>query len=62
MSKTALRIGINNYSGTNKEGPNNFSYDAKISGRFNGAFNYYAREQSGPPHFVGKVAYVPFHD
>lgn len=25
-----------------KEGPNNFSYDAKISGRFNGAFTYYA--------------------
>uniref|UniRef100_Q479Y5 Peptidase C14, caspase catalytic subunit p20 n=1 Tax=Dechloromonas aromatica (strain RCB) TaxID=159087 RepID=Q479Y5_DECAR len=25
-----------------KEGPNNFSYDAKIKGRFNGAFTYYA--------------------
>ena len=25
-----------------KEGPNNFSYDAKISGRPNGAFTYYA--------------------
>jgi len=25
-----------------KEGPNNFSYDARISGRFNGAFTYYA--------------------
>lgn len=25
-----------------KEGPNNFSYDAKIGGRFNGAFTYYA--------------------
>lgn len=24
------------------EGPNNFSYDAKIAGRFNGAFTYYA--------------------
>lgn len=25
-----------------KEGPNNFSYDARIKGRFNGAFTYYA--------------------
>lgn len=25
-----------------KEGPNNFSYDARIAGRFNGAFTYYA--------------------
>jgi metacaspase-1 len=25
-----------------EEGPNNFSYDAKIAGRFNGAFSYYA--------------------
>ena len=25
-----------------KEGPNNFSYDARINGRFNGAFTYYA--------------------
>ena len=25
-----------------KEGPNNYSYDAKIGGRFNGAFTYYA--------------------
>jgi hypothetical protein len=25
-----------------KEGPNNFSYDAKIAGRYNGAFTYYA--------------------
>lgn len=25
-----------------KEGPNNYSYDAKINGRFNGAFTYYA--------------------
>jgi metacaspase-1 len=25
-----------------KEGPNNFSYDARISGRYNGAFTYYA--------------------
>lgn len=25
-----------------KEGPNNFSYDAKINGRCNGAFTYYA--------------------
>ncbi len=25
-----------------KEGPNNFSYDARISGRANGAFTYYA--------------------
>ena len=25
-----------------KEGPNNFSYDAKINGRYNGAFTYYA--------------------
>jgi hypothetical protein len=25
-----------------KEGPNNFSYDAKIGGRYNGAFTYYA--------------------
>ena len=25
-----------------KEGPNNFSYDAKIKGRANGAFSYYA--------------------
>lgn len=25
-----------------KEGPNNFSYDARIGGRFNGAFTYYA--------------------
>jgi hypothetical protein len=25
-----------------KEGPNNFSYDAKIKGRPNGAFTYYA--------------------
>lgn len=25
-----------------KEGPNNFSYDAKINGRFNGAFTHYA--------------------
>jgi hypothetical protein len=25
-----------------KEGPNNFSYDAKINGRPNGAFTYYA--------------------
>jgi hypothetical protein len=25
-----------------KEGPNNFSYDAKINGRPNGAFSYYA--------------------
>ena len=25
-----------------REGPNNFSYDAKIRGRFNGAFTYYA--------------------
>ena len=54
MSKTALCIGFNNYSGTNKEGPNNFSYDANISGCFNGAFNYYAREQSGPSISSGK--------
>ena len=25
-----------------KEGPNNYSYDAKIGGRYNGAFTYYA--------------------
>jgi hypothetical protein len=25
-----------------KEGPNNFSYDAKIAGRYNGAFTYYS--------------------
>ena len=25
-----------------KEGPNNYSYDARIAGRFNGAFTYYA--------------------
>jgi hypothetical protein len=25
-----------------KEGPNNFSYDAKINGQYNGAFTYYA--------------------
>ncbi len=25
-----------------KEGPNNFSFDARIKGRFNGAFTYYA--------------------
>lgn len=25
-----------------KEGPNNFSYDARINGRFNGAFTFYA--------------------
>jgi hypothetical protein len=25
-----------------KEGPNNFSYDARINGRYNGAFTYYA--------------------
>ena len=25
-----------------KEGPNNYSYDAKIAGRYNGAFTYYA--------------------
>lgn len=25
-----------------QEGPNNFSYDAKIAGRYNGAFTYYA--------------------
>lgn len=25
-----------------KEGPNNFSYDARISGRYNGAFTHYA--------------------
>lgn len=25
-----------------KEGPNNFSYDARIAGRYNGAFTYYA--------------------
>ena len=25
-----------------KEGPNNFSYDARIKGRPNGAFTYYA--------------------
>lgn len=25
-----------------KEGPNNFSYDARINGRFNGAFTHYA--------------------
>ncbi len=25
-----------------KEGPNNYSYDAKINGRFNGAFTFYA--------------------
>ena len=25
-----------------KEGPNNYSYDAKIKGRYNGAFTYYA--------------------
>ena len=25
-----------------KEGPNNYSYDAKINGRYNGAFTYYA--------------------
>jgi hypothetical protein len=25
-----------------KEGPNNFSYDARIGGRYNGAFTYYA--------------------
>lgn len=25
-----------------KEGPNNYSYDARINGRFNGAFTYYA--------------------
>lgn len=25
-----------------KEGPNNYSYDARIGGRFNGAFTYYA--------------------
>jgi hypothetical protein len=25
-----------------KEGPNNYSYDARIAGRYNGAFTYYA--------------------
>jgi hypothetical protein len=30
-----------------KEGPNNFSYDAKIKGRFNGAFTYYALKALG---------------
>jgi hypothetical protein len=25
-----------------KEGPNNYSYDARINGRYNGAFTYYA--------------------
>ncbi len=28
-----------------KEGPNNFSYDARINGRFNGAFTYYALKE-----------------
>ena len=30
-----------------KEGPNNFSYDAKIKGRYNGAFTYYALKALG---------------
>jgi hypothetical protein len=41
MSAYANKLGDLLLSGC-KEGPNNFSYDARIAGRFNGAFTYYA--------------------
>jgi hypothetical protein len=42
-----------------QEGPNNFSYDAKIAGRYNGAFTYYALKtlRSLPPD----ATYVQWH-
>jgi len=39
-----------------KEGPNNFSYDAKIAGRYNGAFTYYALKTLKPG-----ITYAQWH-
>ena len=41
MSAYSNKLGDLLLSGC-KEGPNNYSYDARIAGRFNGAFTYYA--------------------
>jgi hypothetical protein len=42
-----------------KEGPNNYSYDAKIAGRFNGAFTYYALKTL--KNLPATVTYAAWH-
>jgi hypothetical protein len=45
-----------------QEGPNNFSYDARIAGRFNGAFTYYALKALKELEARGKaVTYSAWH-